>query len=637
MSLKDRYFYEFGPYRLDTGERRLMRGDQPLPLTPKAFETLLALVENAGRAVEKDELLRRVWPDTFVEEGSLTQNISVLRKVLGDEGNRYIETVPKRGYRFAGPIQQSRFPGESLVVDEHTVTRVVTEIETTASYLPSTRLTLGIILALLVSAGVAYFLTHRVAGPPVRSLAVLPLKSVAGGTEQRYLEVGIADSIITRVSGIPGLTVRPTTAVRKYAASGGDPVEVARELRVDAVLDGTLQVAGGRVRVSLNLLRTSSGRSLWAHTFDEAWSDIFRIEDSVADRVAEQLQLQFDPGRQALAAHYSAKNPEAYMHYLKGLFSNEGVRVSSRPEIEAAIIRFRKATELDPSFARAWAQLAICYGELFNYHQPDRALADAARDAAGRAYALAPHLPELLLFRAQTFWSWRGGYQTEEAIRELRRGSGYNDATVRSLLGVIYSHAGLEAAIGEVKRAIEIDPANALHLDRLGQVYVCLGRYGEARAAFERAFEMESEERGDIAMSAIPFLYAGEYQEARHRLEKARGRSGRNVMIPANLALIGALEGKLQQAEKAIPSGTQEVEKFRNAHHAFLAYAQICALQGKSTEAVRWLRAAVDTGMPNYPMFARDPYLAGIRNSAEFIQFMADLKPRWDAIVREFQ
>src|ERR1041385_1802385 len=102
MSVKDRYFYEFGPYRLDTGERRLMRGDQPLPLTPKAFETLLALVENAGRAVEKDELLRRVGPDTFVEEGSLTQNISVLRKVLGDEDNRYIETVPKRGYRFAG-------------------------------------------------------------------------------------------------------------------------------------------------------------------------------------------------------------------------------------------------------------------------------------------------------------------------------------------------------------------------------------------------------------------------------------------------------------------------------------------------------------------------------------------------------
>src|SRR5262249_13400429 len=154
----------------------------------------------------------------------------------------------------------------------------------------------------------------------------------------------------------------------------------------------------------------------------------------------------------------------------------------------AATILFRKATELDPSFAPAWAQLAICYGELVNFYEPDGAASQAAQDAASRAYALDPDLPELLLFRAQTLWSWRGKYQIEDAIRELGRGAGYNDAALRSRLSVLYSHVGRERqAIAESRRAIEIDPANSLYLDRLAQASVWLGRYPEARAAFERA------------------------------------------------------------------------------------------------------------------------------------------------------
>src|SRR5262249_15904655 len=151
-------------------------------------------------------------------------------------------------------------------------------------------------------------------------------------------------------------------------------------------------------------LEASSGASLWTQTFDTPLSGIFEVEDEIALQVARQLRFHLDSIRQSHMTRQSTKNPEAYEHYLKGLYSNEGVRGSSRAAIDAAIIRFRKATELDPSFAQAWAQLAICYGELVNFHQPDGTLADAARDAASRAYSLDPDLPELLMYRAQTFW-----------------------------------------------------------------------------------------------------------------------------------------------------------------------------------------------------------------------------------------
>src|SRR5258708_3969206 len=256
MPLKNRHFYEFGPYRIDAVERRLLRGDEPIPLTPKAYDTLLALVENAGHGLKKDELMRRVWPDTFVEESGLIRNISVLRKVLEDEDGRYIETLPKHGYRFAAPAKELRYPAETMLVDEHaTTTRVVIEeTESTSWRLPSIRVLAAVALVLLLAPAAAYLMLRRGGSPAIKSFAVLPLKDLAGGVDHKPLELGIADSIIGRVSEISGLTVRPTGAVRKYMESGTDPLQAGRELQVDAVPDGNPPAAGDRIRVSVNLI-----------------------------------------------------------------------------------------------------------------------------------------------------------------------------------------------------------------------------------------------------------------------------------------------------------------------------------------------------------------------------------------------
>jgi DNA-binding winged helix-turn-helix (wHTH) protein/TolB-like protein/Flp pilus assembly protein TadD len=634
--MEPRRFYKFGPYSVDIGEHRLLCGDEPISLTPKAFETLLVLVENAGRGLTKDELLRRVWPDSFVEEGSLTRNISVLRKALGDDDERYIETVPKRGYRFVAPIEELRVPEPEVVTDEHTVSRVVIE-ETEIARALSPLMLAGVLLLVVLAAGTAYLLARRHKSPQVKSLAVLPLKNLTGGADHRYLELGVADRIIGRVSEIPGLTVRPTGAVRKYIESNLDPLRIARELEVDSILDGTLQFAGNRVRVSLNLLETSGGSSVWTQVFDVPLRDIFEVEDEVSRQVTRHLRLQLGSAA-SNAARHSTRNVEAYEHYLKGIYVNEAPHATSRPAIEAAIIRFKKATELDPSFAQAWAQLAKCYGEVYNFHEADTAWADAARDAASRAYALDPDLPELLVFRAQMLWSWKSNYQIEEAIRELRRGVASNDADLLSLLGILYAHVGLDRqAIASIQRAIEIDPSNALLVDRLAQAYVQGGHYNEAKSAFERAFQVESEDRGNLHMSAFLFAYTGQLQEARRQFEKARFHNPRNPAAPAGLALIAALEGRFSEAEAAIPADHLELEKLRTSFHAFRCYAQIYGLQGKSAETVRWLRRSMGMGMQNYPRLVRDPLLARVRSSPDFVQFMAELKPRYEAIEREFR
>ncbi len=639
MPLERSHFYEFGPYRVDLGEKRLLRGDVPIPLTPKAFDTLVVLVESAGRGLEKDEMLHRVWPDTFVEEGSLTRNISVLRKALGDEEGQFSETIPKRGYRFVAPVREVRPPDQELIVDERACV-IIEETETTSPFWLSPSRLAAILLLLLAAGTGVYLLGRRAPGPKDRSLAVLPLRNLNGGSEQRHLELGFADNIIACLSQMQELIVRPTGVVQRYAGSSTDPLQVARELKVDLVLDGTMQIADGRIHINLNLLDARTGGSIWVHAFESASTSILDMEETVARQVAAQLRTRLGVSTQAIAWRRTTKNPEAYEYYLRGLYSGEVQRMAggTRGSLETQIARFRKAAELDPSFAEAWAQLALAYFRLARYYAPNEGLVPQAEEAAKRAAALDPDLPELLAYRSLLAWSWYGNYNLEEGIRFSRRALVYNSAEVHSRLGANYFHAGLnDQSIHELQRAVEMDPANGLHLDRLGQAYVWAGRFDEARLTFEKAFALESDTGGNFAISAVPFLYAGQFDEAHRRLEAGKARDPKNALAPAYLVVLAALNGRFQEAEAGIPAEPGELVKLIESHHTFYAWASAYALAGKSAEAVCWLRFAYDGGMRNYPMYVRDPFLNRIRSTREFVAFMAEVKPRFEAMEREFR
>lgn len=293
--------YEFGAFRLDTQQRRLLRNGEPVPLPPKVYDTLLVLVENSGRTIDKEALMKAVWPDIFVEEANLTVNISALKKALGESmsEHRYIETVPRRGYRFvptvtevknetADPLVEEPSPA-SLFIKEQDRAKTGKEnlrdgerdsliLGVSLRVLRGWRLHLWVlgVSALLVGMSViAYQFWIKRATPDlkVRSIAVLPFKPLSTDRRAEPLEMGMCDALITRLGGLNQLLVRPTSSVVRYNKPGQDPLAAGRELGVDALLDGYLQRSGDKIRVTAQLLSITDGKHLWSGQFNENFTD----------------------------------------------------------------------------------------------------------------------------------------------------------------------------------------------------------------------------------------------------------------------------------------------------------------------------------------------------------------------------
>src|SRR6266699_3821619 len=323
---------------------------------------------------------------------------------------------------------------------------------------------LGILLLAIATGAVIYGwrLKHPAAlvRPEIKSLAVLPLKSLDAG--DNYLGVGLADAVIRKISQTGQLTVRPTSAVLKYVKEDTDSLAAARQLNADAILEGTVQRAGDRLRVSVNLLRASDGASLWADSFDMNAADIFAIQDKVAQQVATRLQLRFDSEQQAGSNSKYPTNPIAYQFYIKGNFSLDERGEDSMPQMQTTIDFFKKAIEADPNYALAHAQLAFAYMWTALFIQPaEPKWAELAREEIKRAQELGPKLAETHLAHALLLWSAYEGYQNEAAIRELLLAKQLNPNLSGAALPALYGHIGLEdEASRELQRALSIDPTS---------------------------------------------------------------------------------------------------------------------------------------------------------------------------------
>src|SRR6266536_1847636 len=307
--------YEFGPFRLNPTEHTLLRGDQVVALTPKAFEMLALLVQKSGHLVRKDELIESVWHDRVVEESNLNVIIHTLRKALGDDPreSKYIETVAKCGFRFVAEVRKAEEheqtasaptngSGSVKVATQSSFAEQINAVHSATlspSSLPRPRdrrrlvvLVLSIIAVVLTATSISVWRSNRrptTAAPPppqVRSIAVLPFGVLSSEKGDEYLSLGLADALITSLSQTRQAIVRQTEAVAKYQNTGKDPLEAGREQNVEAVLDGQVQRIGERVRVTARLVRTSDGTSLWADHFDEQFTHIFAVEDAIAEKVA---------------------------------------------------------------------------------------------------------------------------------------------------------------------------------------------------------------------------------------------------------------------------------------------------------------------------------------------------------------
>ena len=632
--------YEFGPFVVDEGGRKLLRSGQTVQLTRKEFETLLVLVRGCGRVVEKEELMQAVWPDTHVEEGNLAVHVSKLRSKLGkrDDGDPYIETEMGRGYRFTAAVREVE--DVDIVVRKRTRTHTITHEEETddtttddqTSVLPaSPRLRLTRLAALTAAAAVVlattlgasvYFSRWRTTNPSaasanVKTLAVLPFTLLTGDASDEYLALGMADALITRLSNVRQITVRPTSAVRRFATSGRDVAAAAtgRQLGVDAVLEGTIQKSGNRLRVTAQLVRTADESPLWAGTFDEPLTNVLVVQDAISEQLAAALALKLtSEEREKLSRSYT-ENADAYQLYAKGRY------YWSRRDfegIEKAEPLFRQAIERDPNFALAYVGLT----DLLAMGGPSYEC-DVMR---AKALELAPDLaePHASLGFAEMFhkWNW------EVAERELRRSIELNPnyGTAHQWLATLLAITGrTEEAKAAMQRALEIDPHSPNFLADMGQMHYFAREYVEAEEYCRRALEVAPD--FVFAHQYLAYIYSkmGRQREALEEmllLDKAISPSAkydkvydterRRILLEQfrNEGLVGYLRVVVKQR----PQNEQQ------AHSAEIQYGLALnhAVLGNKDRAIQWLEKAV-AGRAFLSAFTHaDPVFDELRSEPRF-------------------
>ncbi len=579
--------YTFGPFSIDSDSRLLFRNAERMPLPPKAADVLLALVEREGQLVTKDELLKEVWPDTFVEEGNLARHVFLLRKMLGEtpQGASYVETVPKRGYRFIGPVQREAPSVVTLTAEQCTSEHVVieeTETQGLSDMRPGRRTIVFALSTVAASslgwtAAVYFMREHRQARPgTIRSLAVLPLKRLSSDPQDKLLELGIADTVISKVSRIGGLTVRPTSAVRKYAAHDVQALVAARDLQVQSVLEGTLQRSASKLRVTVNLLRVDDGTSLWSETFDTTTSDIFAIQDEIARQLAGRLHARINSANSRRLDERDTSNLEALQVFQAALQDFDRRTFTSTGD---AIPTFERAIRLDPQYARAYAMLAYCFAWHALFIDPPTnaatwgAKAEAAASAADRLNA---GLAETYLARGELLWSEHFGWRIDDAIREFQKATVLDSNIGHSELGTIFGHLGLlERTRHHLDRALEIDPLSANTKSRYVEQLANLGEYEEALAASRRLFNNDGPVEALLALTRAA--------EAKPLIENQLRMSSAPRVL-ANYARLLAMEGRFADAAQLIPS-IEQGRLDRGYHHAAVSVAGLFALQSRAADA----------------------------------------------------
>jgi DNA-binding winged helix-turn-helix (wHTH) protein/TolB-like protein/lipopolysaccharide biosynthesis regulator YciM len=614
--------YEFGPFRLDTVKRVLLREGEPVPLTSKVFDTLLVLVQHGGQLLTKDELIETLWPDSIVEESNLTQNISVLRKALGEgpDAHRYIVTVPGRGYKFVADVSEVGSERVDLIVTERARAWTVVEEEASGKEWGSGRvgeresvsLTHSPILLTLIrpfthspirpflifvlvglAAALSYFWLRSPSQPTeplatVKSIVVLPFKLLSGDDSDAYLGLGMADTLITKLSNIQQLIVRPTSAVRKYTNPEQDPLAAGREQQVDTVLEGSIRQSGERIRVTVRLLNVRDGSSLWAGQFDERLTDIFTVEDAISDRVTESLAMKLTGEQRAALAKRSTENVEAYQLYLKGLIllsrrTNEAMR--------KAIDYFEQAIGKDPNYALAYTALAQSYALLpiAADVRPAEAL-PKAKEAAMRAIEIDEALAEAHdALAAIKFYEldWSGAERESKRAIELNP----NLAGVHMRYAHTLSNLGKHSeAIAEVKRALELDPLSMTINSRAGMFLYYARQYDQAIEQLQKTLELYSTDWAAHIYLGKVYEQKRMYKEAMTEFQKAQEISG-NTLVRSLIGHAHAVLGQRDDAQRMVHE-LKEMSKQRYVPPQNIALIYLGL--GENDQVFEWLEKAYE-------------------------------------------
>jgi TolB-like protein/DNA-binding winged helix-turn-helix (wHTH) protein/Tfp pilus assembly protein PilF len=648
MAAPPKHIYEFGPFRLIPAERQLLRDNQPVSVAGKSFDLLVVLVENSGRLVEKEELLERIWPDSFVEEANLSVNMTALRRVLGEghDDNRYVETVPRHGYRFVAEVKErweNGAPGVGMEIPAQPAADLETALPAapTGSSGGSIRrwplIVAGLLIVLIVSAtlfglnvaGLRDRLLGNRSPVKVQSLAVLPLRNISGNSSQDYFVDGITEALIADISNVETLRVMSRPAVMSYKNSNKSATEIGREFKVDAVVIGSVVRTGDRVHVNLQLIHVPTGRDLWSKDYDRELRQVLTLQADATRDIAQRIGLETRPPQ---PANVRSVNAEAYDQYLRGRFY---LYRQTRDDNDAAIAAFEKAVAADPNFAAAHAELAQAYvWKWFLFSPDEKQLAEKAFVAVEKALALDPNSAVAYLARGRLLWTPANHFPHERAIKEYRRALTLDPTLdeARNQLALVYCHIGaFDEALQESQLSLTGDPNNHLAQFRMGQTLNFQGKYKEALSVL-RAIPTDANPALVGHQIAWALFNLGKKDEASATLEQLLKDHPEDTggVFTSVQAVLAAAAGQEQIAENKIKSAIEKGKGYGHFHHTAYHIACAYALMKKPDQAVKWLETAADDGFPCYPLFERDANLNNIREDAAFIAFMARRQHEWE-------
>ena len=548
--VEDGQVYEFKGFRLEAAQRRLLHNGQPVPLKPKILDLLLLLVQMRGRLVEKDELMKEIWPNTIVEENNITVSMSILRKTLGEDrnGRQFIETVPGRGYRFVAPVN------------------VISAQQAAGPETPT------------VSATVAAEVETR--EPPIDSLAVLPLRNVSKDPNSEYLSEGITESIINTLSRISKLRVLAPSTVFRFKGKDVDPQEIGTLLNVRAVMLGRVIQLGEKLIIRSELVKVADGSQIWGEQYDRTLSDLLVTQDEIAKAITESLKLKLTLQDQIrLSKRYTA-NTEAYNLYLRGrYFWNR----YDKEWVLKGIAAFEQAIAIDASYALAYTGIADAYFRLSNVHASPLEVLPKAKEAAlkaveidndlaeahsslgmlrvyydhdwaaaerefNRALELNPDLP-LAHQRYGTYLKLMGRF--DESLAQYKHALELDPFSLQININIATIHFlknETETAITQLNKTLELEPNYMPAHFVLGNVYIQQGKWEEASSEFELIYR-----RDDAAYLALGFLgychaMAGRRAEAESLRNILKDISQRRYVSPYGMILICVALGEIDQA-----------------------------------------------------------------------------------------
>jgi TolB-like protein/DNA-binding winged helix-turn-helix (wHTH) protein/Tfp pilus assembly protein PilF len=568
MSLQTKVVFEFGWFHLNPAERLLLRQQVQVRLAPKAFDALLFLVENRGLLLLKEELLRRVWPNTFVEESNLAQHISILRKALrdGEEGFQYIETIPRYGYRFIAEVREIN---DGVEVDTGVLSDSMPSAEPSPEVAAIVRPRHGLRNPAFIFAGLVALLGVLILATPVwkkpsisgfepiQSLAVLPLQNLSGDSAQDYFADGMTEALITDLAKIPGLKVISRTSIMQYKDSHKSLPQIAQELGVDGIVEGSVLRSGDRVRITAQLVRAATDQHIWAETYERDLRDLVALRGDVSRSIAVQVQKEIASSSPRRLATAAASNPLAREDYLKGRYF---WNFRSEAGYLKAIEYFQAAVTEDPQYAQAFAGLADSFALLGSL--PDSKLRDTAMPRAKEMALTALKLDDTLadahtsLAFVEMHYEWKFLDAEQEFKRAIELNPNYSIAHQWYAYDLA-AMGRMDEAVAEVKRARQTDPLSAIINTDMAEMLYFARRYDEALLQSRATIEMDPNFAHAHRVLERIFLEKHMFPEAIAEGGRAVALSGDNPWMLLELASTYALAGKKTESQACLRRAAQ--------------------------------------------------------------------------------